>query len=190
MIPTTRTAILSAVGFAGLAGCHDAVATTPAETPNESGQSVTVATVATTTSGVAPDVESAGQLPQDGCARASREGGVFLEGEERAYVLRSYVESTLESRRGFGMIRVMPQQAEDGRVTGVKLSGIRRDDPKNVLGRLGFENGDVLTAVNGFAIASPDKALEAYSSARNAERITVDVLRKDQRRTTLFRICN
>lgn len=195
MFASTRTALLSAIGLAGLAACRDQVAARPAESVAQDGQVVTV-TAATATSATAPtatnDGESGGAAgqPQDGCARASREGGVFLEGEDRGYVLRSYVDATLDGHRGLGTIRVVPQQAEDGRTTGVKLFGIRRDDPKNVLGRLGFENGDVLVAVNGFSVASADKALEAYASSRNAERITVDVVRKDQKRTTLYRICN
>ncbi len=194
MIATTRTALLSAIGLVGLAACRDQVAARPAEAPTQDGLVVTV-TAATATSAATTatsDGESGGTpaQPEDGCARASREGGVFLEADDRGYVLRSYVDATLDSRRGFGTIRVVPQQAEDGRTTGVKLFGIRRDDPKNVLGRLGFENGDVLVSVNGFSVASADKALEAYASSRTAERITVDVVRKDQKRTTLYRICN
>ncbi len=195
MIASTRTALLSAVGFAGLAACRDQVASQPAEGPRQSGQVVTV-TAATAQAAQAASAVSDGEsggtppLAEDGCARASREGGVFLEGEDRGYVLRSYVESTLENPRGFGMIRMLPQQAADGSVLGVKVFGIRRDDPKNVLGRLGFENGDMLVAVNGLPLASPDKALAIYASARNAERITVEVVRKEQKRTTLYRICN
>lgn len=193
MIASTRTALLSAIWLAGLAACRDQVAARPAEGPPQDGQVVTVtAATASTTATAASDGESGGTpaQPEDGCARASREGGVFLEAEDRGYVLRSYVDATLDARRGFGTIRVVPQQTDDGRTTGMKLFGIRRDDPKNVLGRLGFENGDVLVAVNGFSMVSADKALEAYASARNAERITVDVVRKDQKRTTLYRICN
>jgi hypothetical protein len=194
MIASTRTALLSAIGLAGLAACRDQIASRTAESPTQDGQVVTVtaATAPSATTTASSDGESGGTPApaEDGCARASREGGVFLEAEDRGYVLRSYVDATLDSRRGFGTIRVVPQQAEDGHTTGVKLFGIRRDDPKNVLGRLGFENGDVLVAVNGFSVVSADKALEAYASTRNAERISVDVVRKDQKRTTLYRICN
>ncbi len=191
MIASTRTALLSAIGLAGLAACRDQTTARPAESAQEI-QQVTVTAASASSATPSSDAEASGTPapPEDGCARASREGGVFLEGDDRGYVLRSFVDATLEGRRGFGSVRVVPQQAEDGRTTGVKLFGIRRDDPKNVLGRLGFENGDVLLAVNGFSVASADKALEAYASSRNAERITVDVVRRDQKRTTSYRICS
>lgn len=70
--------------------------------------------------------------------------------------------------------RVIPHQ-EDGRVVGVKLYGIRRT---SLLGRLGIQNGDMMRTLNGFEMANPDSVLEAYTSLRSANDLTVALTRR------------
>ena len=72
------------------------------------------------------------------------------------------------------MARVLPYQ-EGGRTIGVKLFGIRRS---GLLARLGLENGDVLRTINGYDMSSPDKALEAYTRLRGADRLTISMQRR------------
>ena len=46
--------------------------------------------------------------------------------------------------------------------------------------RVGFSNGDTIRAINGFEIASPDKALELYTKLRNVDQLTFDLVRRGQ----------
>ena len=66
---------------------------------------------------------------------------------------------------------------QGGRVVGVQLFGVRGN---SLLGRLGMQNGDVLNRINGLDIASPDRALEAYSRLRTSDSLQVSVTRGGQ----------
>jgi general secretion pathway protein C len=70
--------------------------------------------------------------------------------------------------------RVVPD-TQDGKVVGVRLFGIR---PDTLLGTLGIQNGDRLETINGFDMASPEKALEAYMRLRTADGLKVQVNRR------------
>ena len=70
-------------------------------------------------------------------------------------------------------VRVVPEQ-RDGKVIGLRLFGIR---PGSVLGTLGLRNGDRLETINGFEVASPEKALQAYAQLRNASHLHVQLHR-------------
>lgn len=72
--------------------------------------------------------------------------------------------------------RIMPRE-QGGRVVGVQLFGVRAN---SLLGRLGLSNGDVLNAINGLDIASPDRALEAYSRLRTSDNLQISVTRNGQ----------
>jgi len=98
---------------------------------------------------------------------------------------RSVVDKILENQADLmRSARVVPEQ-QDGKVVGVRLFGIR---PDTLLGTLGLENGDRLETINGFAMASPEKALEAYARLRTAEKLTVSVNRRGQPVTIDFNI--
>ncbi len=98
---------------------------------------------------------------------------------------RSVVDKILENQADLmRSARVVPEQ-QDGKVVGVRLFGIR---PDTLLGTLGLENGDRLETINGFAMASPEKALEAYARLRTSEKLTVSVNRRGQPVTIDFNI--
>jgi general secretion pathway protein C len=61
-----------------------------------------------------------------------------------------------------------------GNVIGFKLYAIRPNSP---LARLGFQNGDTLVSINGFALTSADKALEIYTKLREATSLEFEVQR-------------
>ena len=69
--------------------------------------------------------------------------------------------------------RIVPEK-ENGKVVGIRLFGVK---PDTLLGTLGMENGDRLEKINGFDMASPEKALEAYARLRTADHLTVSVNR-------------
>lgn len=88
---------------------------------------------------------------------------------------RSVVDQILENQAELmKSARIVPEQ-KDGKVVGVRLFGIR---PDTLLGQLGLQNGDRLETLNGFNMASPEKALEAYARLRTASALNVKVNRR------------
>jgi general secretion pathway protein C len=69
---------------------------------------------------------------------------------------RGVVDKILENQSELmRQARIVPEQ-ENGKVVGIRLFGVR---PDTLLGVLGMENGDRLQTINGFDMASPEKAL-------------------------------
>ena len=90
---------------------------------------------------------------------------------------RGVVDKILENQADLmRQARIVPEQ-ENGRVVGIRLFGVRND---TLLGVLGMENGDRLQTINGFDMASPEKALEAYARLRTADKLTISLNRKGQ----------
>jgi general secretion pathway protein C len=88
---------------------------------------------------------------------------------------RSVVDKILENQAELmRSARIVPEQ-KDGKVVGVRLFGIR---PDTLLGTLGLQNGDRLETINGFNMASPEKALEAYARLRTSPNLNVKVNRR------------
>ena len=90
---------------------------------------------------------------------------------------RGVVDKILENQADLmRQARIVPEQ-ENGKVVGIRLFGVR---PDTLLGVLGMENSDRLQTINGFDMASPEKALEAYARLRTADHLTVQVNRRGQ----------
>jgi general secretion pathway protein C len=88
---------------------------------------------------------------------------------------RSVVDKILENQADLmRTARIVPEQ-KDGKVVGIRMFGIR---PDTLLGTLGLQNGDRLESINGFNMASPEKALEAYARLRTASNLNVKVNRR------------
>ncbi|MCK6586111.1 MAG: general secretion pathway protein GspC [Polyangiaceae bacterium] len=115
---------------------------------------------------------SSGALPPDIAAR------IRVVGDREIEVDRSVIADVMEKQGDMlGRVRAVPQTDGSGKVTGLRLSGIR---PGSLLGSLGIENGDQLKSVNGFELADPKTALEAYSRLMKADHLTVSVVRRGQ----------
>jgi general secretion pathway protein C len=98
---------------------------------------------------------------------------------------RSVVDKILENQAELmRSARIVPEQ-KDGKVVGIRLFGIR---PDTLLGTLGLQNGDRLEAINGFTMASPEKALEAYARLRTASNLNVKLSRRGAPATIDYRI--
>jgi general secretion pathway protein C len=98
---------------------------------------------------------------------------------------RQVVDKILENQAELmKSARIVPEQ-ENGKVVGIRLFGIRAD---TLLGTLGLENGDRLQTINGFDMASPEKALEAYARLRTADHLTVQVNRRGANQNIDFNI--
>jgi membrane-associated protease RseP (regulator of RpoE activity) len=74
---------------------------------------------------------------------------------------------------------------KDGKPNGFKLYAIR---PSSIFGKIGLQNGDTITAVNGLDMTTPDHALEAYTKLRNAKHLTISVERRGENLTFDYEI--
>lgn len=87
---------------------------------------------------------------------------------------RSLVDSTLRDPSALmRSVRILPD-SRDGEIVGLRLAGIR---PGTLLDALGIKNGDRLETINGFAMGSPEKALQAYARLSTAQRLNVRLTR-------------
>jgi general secretion pathway protein C len=120
-----------------------------------------------------------GAVPDDIAKRIQRVS------DTEFHVDRAVVDNILENQAQLmRTARIVPEQ-KDGKVVGIRLFGIR---PETLLGKLGLQNGDRLEAINGFEMASPEKALEAYARLRTADSLAVKVTRRGAPVTIDFKI--
>jgi general secretion pathway protein C len=104
-------------------------------------------------------------------------GGIQKVSANEFNIDRGVVDKILENQADLmRQARIVPEQ-ENGKVVGIRMFGVR---PDTLLGHLGMENGDRLQTINGFDMASPEKALEAYARLRTADKLTVSLNRKGQ----------
>jgi general secretion pathway protein C len=98
---------------------------------------------------------------------------------------RAVVDNILENQATLmRSARIVPEQ-KDGKTVGIRLFGIR---PDTLLGTLGLQNGDRLEQINGFDMASPEKALEAYARLRTATNLTVQFTRRGKTQINSYNI--
>jgi general secretion pathway protein C len=71
-------------------------------------------------------------------------------------------------------VRIVPEQ-KDGRIRGMR---VKRIPGNSLLAKLGIVTGDRIDKINGFALSSPEKALQAYAKLRTASRFSVQLERK------------
>lgn len=121
----------------------------------------------------------------DSISQNELESGISRNSDTNFTIQRSLVDQILENQAELmRTARIIPHE-ENGRVVGVKMYGIRRS---SLLGRLGVQNGDMLRTINGYDMSSPDSALEAYARLRNADHLTLSVVRRGQPMTIDYNI--
>ncbi|HMA94433.1 MAG TPA: type II secretion system protein GspC [Polyangiaceae bacterium] len=116
-------------------------------------------------------------VPARGPAKVSPEIASKIQkvSDTEYHVDRAVVEKILSDQSELmKSARVVPD-TQDGKIVGVRLFGIR---PDTLLGVLGLQNGDRLETINGFDMASPEKALEAYMRLRTADGLKVQLNRR------------
>ena len=80
--------------------------------------------------------------------------------------------------------RIVPS-FKNGKPNGFKLFSIK---PGSIYSKIGLKNGDVIQKVNGYEMNSPDKALEIYQKLKDADSVTVDMVRRGRSRTMNYSI--
>lgn len=87
-------------------------------------------------------------------------------------VPRSEVDRAINNLNDLAMQARLVPAFKDGAPEGFKLFSIR---PDSLYSKIGIQNGDVITRINGLDMNDPAKALEVYTKLKDAPRIDVDV---------------
>lgn len=104
-------------------------------------------------------------------------------GSSSSYTLEaSFVEDALGP--GFSKIlevgRLVPE-IKDGQQKGFKLVGVKNE---SLWRRVGLNNGDVLTAVNGISMAQPDQGFAVYNALQDQREIRIEFLKNGSEPST------
>jgi general secretion pathway protein C len=125
----------------------------------------------------APSAAPAPPPPAAGGVSDDIKKGIRKVGPNEFDVDRTVIDKILENQADLmRQARIVPEQ-ENGKTVGIRMFGIK---PDTLLGVLGMQNGDRLEKINGFEMASPETALEAYARLRTADHLTVAINRNGQ----------
>ena len=112
--------------------------------------------------------------PAGGAPPASAFAGKVRQTGAHEYdVDRSAVDALIANPAELMKARITPAR-EGERIVGMNIFGVR---PGTALAAIGLENGDRLTAINGFEMNDPQKMLEAYTKLMKADHLSVAVVR-------------
>ncbi len=104
--------------------------------------------------------------------------GIKKTGENTYEIQRSTLESVLGNMSLLARsARIVPEMRE-GKAAGFRLYSVRPDGP---FAKIGMQNGDVISAINGLEITSPEKALEVYAKLKSASHLSLGLERNGQR---------
>jgi general secretion pathway protein C len=104
--------------------------------------------------------------------------GIRQLGERRYEIQRRTLEAwTGDLPQLAKEVRVAPEML-DGKPAGLRLDGIRSSGP---LAAIGLRSGDVIRAINGLELDSPERAIDAYLKLRAASHISIAADRAGRR---------
>jgi general secretion pathway protein C len=116
---------------------------------------------------------------------AELDKGIKKTGEHNYEVQRSTLDSLLGNMAALAKgARIVPE-TKDGKPAGFRLFSIRPDGP---FAKIGLLNGDVVSAINGLEMTSPDTALLAYTKLKTANHLSVAIERNGQKITKDYNI--
>jgi general secretion pathway protein C len=116
---------------------------------------------------------------------AELDRGIKKTGEHSYEVQRATVDSLLGNMGALAKgARIVPE-TKDGKAAGFRLFSIRPDGP---FAKIGLQNGDVISAINGLEMNSPDQALMVYTKLKTANHLSVAVERNGQKITKDYNI--
>ncbi|MBI9085335.1 MAG: hypothetical protein JEZ11_17200 [Desulfobacterales bacterium] len=118
-------------------------------------------------------VREAEDVEAEGAEMAGAEPG----GGEQVTISKADIQPHLRNINSFmKQVRIRPF-VENAKPSGLVLTGI---GPESLLGRMGLQNGDILTRVNADAIVSTNDALKLYRGLKSSSAITLGVRRGGQ----------
>jgi len=116
---------------------------------------------------------------------AEMDKGIKKTGEHSFEIQRGTVDSMLGNMALLSRSARIVPEVRDGKSAGFRLFSVRQDGP---FGRIGLQNGDVIYAINGLEMTSPDKALEIYTKLKSANHISVALERNGTKVTKDYNI--
>lgn len=111
--------------------------------------------------------------------------GIRRVSEHQYEIQRSTLESVLGNMNLLSRSARIVPDVRDGRAAGFRLYSVRPDGP---FAKIGMQNGDVISAINGLEITSPEKALEVYAKLKSASHLSVGLERNGQKVTKDYSI--
>jgi general secretion pathway protein C len=136
--------------------------------------------------GAAPaaPVAAAPTTPTDPLS-AEMDKGVKKTGENTYDVQRSTVDSLLGNMSVLSRSARIVPEIRDGKAAGFRLFSVRPDGP---FAKIGLQNGDVISAINGLEMTTPDNALTVYTKLKSASHLSVGLERNGQKITKDYSI--
>ena len=116
---------------------------------------------------------------------AELDKGIKKTSEHKYEVQRGTVDSLLGNMSVLSRSARIVPEVKDGKAAGFRLFSVRPDGP---FAKIGLQNGDVISAINGLEMTSPDKALEVYTKLRSASHLSVGLERNGQKITKEYNI--
>jgi general secretion pathway protein C len=133
----------------------------------------------------APGAPAVAAAPSTDPLSAELDKGIKKLGEHNYEVQRATVDSLLGNMGALAKgARIVPE-TRDGKPAGFRLFSVRPDGP---FAKIGLLNGDVVSAINGLEMTSPDQALLAYTKLKTANHLSVALERNGQKITKDYNI--
>jgi general secretion pathway protein C len=135
----------------------------------------------------APAPVAAAVTPQPGGDALSQEmdRGIRKTGEHAYEIQRQTLESVLGNMNLLSRSARIVPEIKDGKSAGFRLYSVRPDGP---FAKIGMQNGDVISSINGLEITSPEKALEVYAKLKSASHLSLGLERNGQKVTKDYSI--
>ena len=128
---------------------------------------------------------AAAAAPSGDPLAAELQKGVKKTGEHTYEVQRGTVDSLLNNMSALSRAARIVPEIKDGRSAGFRLFSVRPDGP---FAMIGLQNGDVISAINGLEMNSPDQALMVYTKLKSASHLSVGLERNGQKITKEYNI--
>jgi len=126
----------------------------------------------------APAAPAPAAAPAADPLMAELDRGIKKIGEHNYEVQRATVDSLLGNMSLLSRSARIVPEIRDGKAAGFRLFSVRPDGP---FAKIGLQNGDVISAINGLEMTSPDKALEVYTKLKSASHLSVGLERNGQK---------
>ena len=114
----------------------------------------------------------------------ARERGLDKRPEIQAEI-RNQIDKVLANTTALATSARFVPSIKDGKPNGFKLYAIR---PGSMFAKIGMQNADLIKAINGLDMSTPDKALEAYTKLKSASHLTVMLERRNENITLDYQI--
>jgi general secretion pathway protein C len=130
-------------------------------------------------------VAAAASAPGGDALSQEMDRGIKKTGEHSYEIQRQTLESVLGNMNLLSRSARIVPEIKDGKAAGFRLYSVRPDGP---FAKIGMQNGDVISSINGLEITSPEKALEVYAKLKSASHLSMGLERNGQKVTKDYSI--